>query len=276
MALRLKPLRKIKSEIVPPPKIGEIVEGKVAAQGRSSLFLDLEAKGIGIIYGAEFYKVRSILKNLKIGDTISAKIINLENENGYRELSVTDASKDVSWKELRELKEKNETIEIKITKANKGGLISEVKGISAFLPVSQLTSQHYPKVENGDTSKILRSLQKFIDKVLKVKIIDLDPKKEKIILSEKATGIETEAEKEKETLKSCKVGDIITGKITGITNFGAFVEIREGIEGLLYSSEISEKNKEKPEQILKIGQKVKAKIIKITDNRVYLSLKNLG
>ncbi len=273
MALKLKPLRKVKSEIIPPPKIGEIVEGKVVAQGRQSLFLDLGAKGIGIIYGIEFQKAKDILKNLKTGESISAKVINLENEDGYRELSAIDASRDLAWKELHDFKEKNKSIEVKISKVNKGGLISEVKGIPAFLPVSHLRPQHYPKIKDGNTSKIARALQKFIGQSLTVKIIDLEQKKGKLILSEKASEIEPEEAKEteKDIIKNYQVGDIVEGKITGVTNFGAFVELKKGIEGLLYSSEISKK--EKPENILKTGQKIKAKIIKIIDNRIYLSLK---
>lgn len=258
MPSKLKPLRKIKSEIVPPPKIGEIVKGRVVGTGRSSLFLDLGAQGIGIIYGAEFYKARDTLKGLKIGEEISAKVINLENEEGYRELSVVDASKEIAWKELKELEEKNQSFEVKIKKANKGGLISKVKGFMAFLPVSQLAPQHYPKVKDGDITEIARALQKFIGKTLKVKIIDLDLKKNKLILSEKANEVE------KEVLGDYKVGDIVEGEVTGITNFGAFIKLEEGLEGLL---------KEKVEDVLKVGQKVKAKVIEITDNRVYLSLK---
>ena len=271
MVLKLKPLRKVKSEIILPPKVGEIVEGKVVATDRSSLFLDLGAKGIGVIYGVEFYKARNILKNLKTGDIVFAKVVNLENEDGYRELSAIDASRDLIWRGLRELKEKNETIEVKVSKANKGGLISDINEIPAFLPVSHLSSQHYPRIEDGDSSKIAKALQKFIGKTLKVKIIDLDPRKGKLILSEKTS----QDEKEKEVLKNYQIGDIVEGKITGVTNFGAFVGLEGGIEGLLYSSEISDENKEKPEEVLKPGQKVKAKIIKITDNRLYLSLKGL-
>lgn len=258
MTSKLKPLRKIKSEIVPPPKIGEIVKGTVVATDRSSLFLDLGAQGIGIIYGAEFYKARDTLKDLKIGDKTSAKVVNLEDEEGYRELSVVDASKEIAWKELKELEEKNQSFEVKIKKANKGGLISRVKGFMAFLPVSQLAPQHYPKVKDGDITEIAKALQKFIGKTLKVKIIDLDLKKNKLILSEKATEVE------KETLKDYKIGDVVEGEVSGITNFGAFINLGQGIEGLL---------KEKSEDILKLGQKVKAKIIEIIDNRVYLSLK---
>ena len=167
----------------------------------------------------------------------------------------------MAWKELRELRENNEIIEVKIKRANKGGLISNIKGINAFIPVSHLSSEHYPKVKDGDLSEIAKALQKFIGETLKVRIIDLDAKKDKLILSEKAEDVE----KERQAMKSHKQGDIVGGEITGITNFGAFVKLEDNLEGLLYPSEISED--------IKTGQKVKAKIIKIADNRLYLSLK---
>jgi len=269
MMLKLKPLKRIKSELVPPPKVGELVEGKVVATDRSSVFLDLGAKGIGIVYGIEFYKARDILKALKINDVVLAKVIDLENEDGYRELSVVDASNEMTWKQLRELKEKNEPLEVKIKKANKGGLIAEINNIQAFLPVSQLAPENYPRFEDGDPVKIAKALQKFIGKILKVRIIDLDQKKGKLIISEKAEGIKVKDEKQKESIKKYKVGDIVEGEVTGITNFGAFVNLKDGIEALLYPSEISDKEKE----ALKVGQKVKAKIIKIADDKIYLSLK---
>ena len=139
------------------------------------------------------------------------------------------------------------------------------------MPVSHLLPKHYPKIEDGDRSKIVRALQKFIGETLKVKVIDLNQREKKLILSEKVSQIE----KEEEVLKNYQIGDIVKGKITGITNFGAFIELKENVEGLLYSSEIPDKNKKKPEEILKIGQKVKVKIIKISGNQIYLSLKNL-
>lgn len=254
-------------EVPPPPKVGEIIEGTVVANDRSSLFLDLGFRGIGVIYGNEFIIAKDILKSLKIGEKITAKIKGLENEDGYRELSVIDAAKEVSWKELSDIKEKGEIIEVKIKKANKGGLISDIKGIAAFLPVSHLLPEHYPKIKDGDLTQIAKTLQKFIGQTLKVKIIDVDPKKEKLILSERSGDFE------KKIQDKYNVGEAVEGEISGITNFGAFVSIDKDIEGLLYPSEISESGKEKLEDILKIGQRVKAKIIKIADGQIYLSLK---
>ena len=269
MPIKLKPLRKIDSEIISPPKVGELVKGKIIATDKNSIFLDLGIKGIGIIYGAEFHKARSALRGLDIGETVSAKIIEMEDKEGYRELSLADAAKEATWEELRRRKEEKEDFEVRIQKVNKGGLLTEVENIPAFLPVSHLSPNHYPKVKDSDPAKIVKALQEFIGKPLKVRIINLDPRKEKLVLSEKVQLFD----KQEDIMKDYKVGEIKEGKITGITNFGAFVEIEEGVEGLLYPSEIPVVKEEKMEDVLKVGQKIKVKIIEINGNRLYLSLK---
>ncbi|MDI6883068.1 MAG: S1 RNA-binding domain-containing protein [Patescibacteria group bacterium] len=265
----MKALRKIKSEIICPPKVGEIVEGKILGQERNSLFLDLGVKGIGIIYGKEFQAAKDNLRNLKIGDSLLVKVINLETEEGYRELSVIEANQELAWEELKKIREKEEVFEIQIKGANKGGLVCQVKGIPAFLPASQLGPEHYPKVKGSEPAKIVSALQKFVGKNIKVKIFDIDLKKKRLILSEKTTS----KEKVEEELKDYKVGDIVEGEISGVTNFGAFITFGKNLEGLISPAEISEKEIENPVYALKIGKKVKAKIIEIVNNRIYFSLK---
>lgn len=193
-----------------PLSIGATIEGKVVAFDRSSLFIDLGIYGTGIIYGREFYSVKDVIKNLKVGDKVFAKIIELENDNGYRELSLRDATKEISWQKLRELKDSGEILSVRVTGVNKGGLLTSLDGIQAFLPVSQLAPEHYPRVADADKQKILKELQKFIGKTLEVKILDLLAEENKLILSEKAKS----EEKTKEILKNYKKGDIIEGEIT--------------------------------------------------------------
>ena len=260
-----------KNNLFRPPKVGEIVQGKVIGKGRSSLFLDLGAPGTGIIYGKEYLEAKSMLRDLKIGDSLFAKIVELENEDGYSELSVSQAGEELAWDVLRQKKETGEVVRVKILGANKGGLLTEVSNISAFLPVSQLSPENYPRVEGGDTLKILRELQKFVGQEFEVTVLDLSPKEAKLILSEKARGIE----KIKEILKNYKVGDVVEGEITGVVDFGAFIRFGEGIEGLIHISELDWTMVEDPAQFVKTGEKVKAKIIDISDDRVSLSLKAL-
>ncbi len=256
--------------LIKPAKVGDIIQGKVIAKKRGTLFLDLGAVGAGIIFGKEFYQVKDVIENLKIGDNVFVKIIDLENEEGYFELSISQADKTLGWKELAEKKEKGEVFPVKILKANKGGLLTEVSGIPGFLPVSQLSAVNYPKVQKGETSKILKELQKFIGKELMVQVFDLDPKTGKFILSEKSK----ETEKIKENLKKYKTGDVVEGEIVGVVDFGAFFKFgKENLEGLIHISELDWKIIENPSEIVKVGDKVKAKIIEISNGKVYLSLK---
>ena len=261
-----------KENSIRPPRVGEIIEGKIIGKEKGALFLDLGAYGTGIIYGKEFYEARGELKDAKTGDKIFAKVIDLENEEGYVELSVKEAGEVLAWETLKQKKESGETLTVKILGANKGGLLAEVLGIAAFLPVSQLSPGHYPRVEGGDTTKILRELQNFIGKELEVKVFDFSQKEEKLILSEKAK----ETEKIKEILKNYKLGDVVEGEISGITNFGAFIKFGgENLEGLIHISELDWKIIEDPSEIVKVGEKVKAKIIDISNDKVSLSLKAL-
>ncbi|MBZ9569901.1 S1 RNA-binding domain-containing protein [Patescibacteria group bacterium] len=277
----------IPNNLSKPPKIGEIVKGKIIGIGRSAVYLDLGFFGTGIIYGKEFFEGKEALKELKIGDSLFAKIIDWGNEEGYIELSISQAGKELAWQQLAQKKEKDEILKIKILDANKGGLLAEISGIPAFLPVSQLSSEHYPRVEGGDQTKILKELRKFVGKTLELKIFDLSQKEGKLILSEKAK----EAKKIKKILENYKVGDIVEGEITAILDFGVFLkfparqspddssrltdESKENLEGLIHISELDWQLIEDPSEIVKVGEKVKAKIIKISDEKVSLSLKAL-
>jgi small subunit ribosomal protein S1 len=222
-----------------------------------------------------------MVKNLETGDKVHDKIIELENDEGYRELSLRDATKEISWKKLKELRSSGQIVTVRITGVNKGGLLTTLDGIQAFLPVSQLAAEHYPRVADADKQKILKELQKFIGKTLEVKVLDLLAEENKLILSEKAKS----EEKTKEVLKNFKRNDIIEGEITGIADFGAFIKfpivgenkdsVEDEIEGLIHISELDWQLVENPAEVVKIGETVKAQIININNNQVFLSLKSL-
>ncbi|MDO8492049.1 MAG: S1 RNA-binding domain-containing protein [bacterium] len=252
-------------------KAGDLIEGKVMIKRGSRLFVDLGGRGTGIIYGKEFYEAQSIIKELKPGNSITAKIVDLDNDEGYMELSLREAGREKDWQEMKRLMDTSEEIVLKIADANRGGLIIEYKGISGFLPASQLSSEHYPRVEGGDKKKIFDELKKLVGTELNLKIMDINPEEEKLIFSEKSkTKIKT-----KEALAKYKTGDTVEGEITGIVNFGAFVKFDEDLEGLVHISEIDWQLIENPSDILKVGEKVKAKIIDIAGDKVSLSLKAL-
>jgi small subunit ribosomal protein S1 len=264
-----------KDNLIKLPRIGDIIEGEVIGKGRATVFFDLGSFGSGMVFGREFYEAKNRLKSLKKGDKVFTKVVDLENEEGYTELSLAKAGKEIAWEELAQKKEDDETINVRITGANKGGLLAEVSGIQAFLPVSQLSSVNYPKVEGGDSQKILKSLQKFIGQDMEVRVFDFDKNEEKLILSEKAK----QGKRIKEILENYKVGDVVEGEITGVVDFGAFIKFplegEETLEGLIHISELDWQLIGDPLEVIKIGEKVKAKIIDISNGKVSLSLKAL-
>ncbi|MCD6429530.1 S1 RNA-binding domain-containing protein [bacterium] len=264
------------------PKKGDIVAGTVIGFGPFAVYVDLGALGTGTIFGKEYYQAKSIIQNLNIGDEISAKIVEIDNEDGYIELSLKEAHEKRGWDKLKELKENFETVTIKPSGANKGGLLAELYGIRGFLPLSQLSIQHYPRVENGNTAEILKHLQQLVGKELRVKILSAEPNEGKLIFSEKAV----ESKAIQELLKNYKKGDIVEGTITGLADFGAFirfpfkkskdVEGPDFMEGLIHISELDWQLIHHPSEVVKVGDKVKAKIVDISkDGRVSLSLKAL-
>ena len=255
------------------PKVGQIIQGEVIGVSKSSAIIDLGPIGIGIVYPGQFYDNPERMKSLKKGDKVSTMLLELENDEGYRELSLKAAQLTTAWEDIREKMEKGELISTTIININKGGLIVEVNGIQGFLPLSQLSSEHYPKIEGGDTTKIVQALQKFKGQQFAVKIIDFNEAENKLIVSERAIkeGVA------KEELTKLKVGDDIEGEITEVTDFGAFVRLSEYLDALIHSSEIDWKFIDNPKDILHVGEKIKARIINLdlATGRVFLSLKAL-
>ncbi|MDP3795179.1 MAG: S1 RNA-binding domain-containing protein [bacterium] len=267
-------------------KSGDLLEGAVLKKEGSALYIDVSPYGTGMVFGREYRMAKDLIRGLQPGAKVVAKIIDPENDQGYVELSLHEAGREKSWEQLAELKSKNQTVLLAITEANRGGLIVEYEGIQGFLPVSQLSSKHYPRVKDGDKAKILSELQKFIGQKLGVKVITVSPKEEKLVVSEK----EVELEQLSDVLAQYKVGDIIEGEVSGVVDFGAFVRFRgvasaesteagaDGrpeLEGLIHISELDYKLVTNPADIVRVGDQIKAKIIAIEHGRVSLSLKRL-
>jgi small subunit ribosomal protein S1 len=252
------------------PQKGIVLKGSVLEVGSNKMLIDLGPAGIGVIMGPELKACFDILGKPKKGEEISAKVLILENEDGYIELSVKEAAFQETWKELEEKFASGEKITAEVAEANKGGLMIKFRGMLGFLPVSQLSPNHYPKVEGGDRGKIVQELRKLLKTNLEVKIIDLNSKEKRIIFSEKTTDVIN-----KKMMEKYNKDDVIEGIITGIVDFGAFVKIDDNIEGLVHISELAWQLIENPSDIVRVGEKVKAKIIDIDNNKISLSIKAL-
>jgi len=171
------------------PQSGDLVEGQIMKISKNALMLDLGPLGTGIVYGGELREDKDMLKELAVGQSVSALVLDPENEDGYVELSLREAGLEKAWLILKEKKQADQTVTVKVIEANRGGLIIKTGSLIGFLPVSQLSHKNYPRVEGGDKDKILDHLNKFIGQEIKVEIIDLDQKTDKLIVSEKANDL---------------------------------------------------------------------------------------
>lgn len=265
------PMARMFNETITPPVAGNLVDGPVIAVDKSRVYIDLFPFGTGIIYGREFLNAKDILRKVNLGDNISAKIIEEENEDGYIELSLKEARQALIWGEAEQAILNKTVFELPVKDANKGGLIFEWQSIQGFLPASQLKSEHYPRVEDGDKDRILDELKKLIGTKLSVSIIAAAPREGKLIFSEKDPD-----QKEKEQLiDKYTVGDIVEGEVTGVVEFGIFIKLEESLEGLVHISEIDWGLVEDPNNFVKVGEKVNVKVIDIKDGKISLSIKAL-
>ncbi|MDD3887813.1 MAG: S1 RNA-binding domain-containing protein [Patescibacteria group bacterium] len=261
-------MSQLENQVVPKP--GDTLVGKVIEMSKNAVYIDLGQYGIGVVRGKELWESLDVYGELNVGDEVEATILEMENEENILELTFRKATKKEVWDELNEKRDKREIITVKIQSANKGGLLTTLFGIPAFMPVSQLTPEHYPRVEGGDQDKILSKLQSFIGKKMKIQIVTADPKDEKLIISEKEAAFT----KQKEKIGNVKVGDVVEGEVSGIVDFGIFVKF-DGLEGLVHISELSWQRVDDPANLVKIGDKVKAEIIGIEDSKITLSIKKL-
>jgi len=253
------------------PQIGDLVEGTVISLGKNEIHLDINNLTTGVVRGKEIWDESGELNNVKLGDLVAATVIELENENGLIELSFRFAGHKKAWERLELLMKSGEIVMAKVIDANKGGLMIKVGNVIGFLPVSQLTTENYPRVEGGDKNKILSHLKEFIGKEIKSKVIDVNEADEKLIVSEKAAW----EEKQSAAMSKYKVGDLVEGVVTGVVDFGAFVEFGDNLEGLVHISELAWQRIDDPREVIRIGDKIKAAIIAIEDTKISLSIKKL-
>ncbi|MBX4211006.1 S1 RNA-binding domain-containing protein [Candidatus Parcubacteria bacterium] len=264
-------MTKVLADSATPPSVGDLVEGPVIAIDRNSVFVDLAPFGTGIIYGREYNSARDIIKKINIGDKVAGKVIDLENVEGYIEISLKEARQALIWGEAEDAIRNKTILELPVVEANKGGLILGWQGIQGFLPASQLKTEHYPRVADGDKDKILEELKKLVGQKMAVSIIAAIPKEGKLIFSEKSPD---QKNKEK-IIGKYSLGDEVLGEVTGMVDFGIFVKIEDGLEGLVHISEIDWALVENPKTLYKIGDKVRVKIIEIKDGKISLSIKAL-
>lgn len=245
---------------------GDLIDVTITSTSRENIMVDVANLAVGVIPEKEFSAEAS---RFKTGDTVRAYVISAENDNGYVILSLKKAEKEKLWNMLETRNTNGEAISVKIIQANKGGLVAEYGNMQGFIPVSQLSAKHYPRV-NGDRSRIKQKLEELIGQNIEVKIISYEKSTNKIVFSEKAAGDADLEEKAKEYI----VGQKVKGKITGIVDFGLFVDIG-GLEALVHISQVSWQRINNLKDSFKVGDEVDAEVVSVEGGRVSLSIKKL-
>ena len=172
-------MSKVLNASATPPSIDDVIEGVVLSVEKSAVYIDIPPFGTGIIYGREYINARDIIKKINVGDGVAGKVISLSNKDGYIEISLKEARQALIWSEAEEAIKEKKIFELSIQEANKGGLILTWQGISGFLPASQLKTEHYPRVTDGDKDRILEELRKLVGQKISVAIIGASPKEGK-------------------------------------------------------------------------------------------------
>jgi len=253
------------------PQVGDIIKGTVLSASKAEVKLDINGIATGVVRGRELYFEAEEYANLKPGDEVEATIVEEENENGDLELSFRSAGQQKAWSALFDAYENRKILKFRVNDANKGGLLVSYGQIQGFLPVSQLAPENYPRVNGGDKGRILDKLKSFVGTDFEVKIMTLDEKDEKLVVSEK----EAWQEKQKDIISKYKVGSVVEGSITALTDFGVFVSFGENLEGLIHISELAWQRIDDPSDLFKVGDTIKAEIISIEGSKIFLSAKKL-
>lgn len=263
-------LRELGGSVVPFTP-GAVVEGSVISSSASRIWVDIQGVAVGVIPEREL----SVLSGeLKPGDPIIASVLVLEDERGNIVLSLRRADRERISNELTARVKDGEPMNVKVSDANKGGLLIELGDFTGFLPVSQLASEHYPRVDGGNIDEIFARLKELIGQTLSVKVINFDTSQGKLIFSEKAAGDSIQEAK----LMHIKEGDKLEGEITGIVDFGIFVKLgndQDALEGLVHISEIAWGRVTDIASLYTVSDKVQVLVVSTSDNRVSLSIKRL-
>jgi small subunit ribosomal protein S1 len=253
-------------DAVKPLAENDIIEGTVVAVTKAGIWLDLGPHGTGLAVGAD--AAEAGYKDSLPGDKITASVLMSEMEEGYALLSLKKASREKNWSMLADVRDRGELVKVKPFDANKGGLLIEFEGIKGFMPVSQLSTEHYPRV--ADKEEILNRLNDLVGQELEVSILDVDQKEGKLIFSEK----EARKGEMSEAIEGLEIGQTVKGKVTGVVDFGIFMNI-DGIEGLVHISEISWDRVEDPKKYAKVGDNIDVVVIGKDQDKISLSLKRL-
>lgn len=242
---------------------GDVIKGTVIDVTDEEVTLDLKYYTQGIVKVEDLSEDPnfSVLDDVKIGEVMEATVVKVDDGHGNIQLSKKEANAVLAWDVLKQYKEDKKEIPVKITQTVKGGAVAYVEGIRGFIPASQLDISYVEDIDSYQGKK------------LTVRVTEVDQSKTKLILSAKEILKEKKKEEHDHKIAMLVPGTIVEGVVESLQPFGAFVDIGDGLSGLVHISQISEFRIKKPSEVLKVGDKVKAKILNTNDGKISLSIK---
>lgn len=242
---------------------GDVISGTVIDVNEEEVTLDLKYYTQGIIKAEDMSNdpAFSLLNDVKAGDVIEATVIRMDDGQGNILLSKKEANEVLSWDVLEQMKEEKTDVTVKVSEAVNGGAVAYVEGIRGFIPASQLDLNYVE--EPAD----------YVGKTLKVRVITVDQEREKLVLSAKEILKEQQKEEHDHKVAMIVPGTILEGTVESLQTYGAFIDLKDGLSGLVHISQICQKRIKKPSEVLKAGDKVKVKVLNTNDGKISLSIK---
>lgn len=246
-------------------KEGDILSGTVIGVNEEEVTLDLRYYAQGIIKAADLSNDPdfSVAEQVHVGDVIEATVVKTDDGEGNILLSKKEANDVLAWEKLQQMLEEETTVKVRIKESVPSGVVTYLEGIRAFIPASQITLDY---VEDTDA---------WIGKEIEAKVITVDAEREKLVLSGKVVARAAEEEARNHKISMIVPGTVLEGTVETLMPYGAFISLGNGLSGLVHISQICERRIGKPSEVLKVGQKVKAKVLNTNDNKISLSMKAL-
>ena len=244
---------------------GDIITGTVIDVKEDEVTLDLKYYAQGVIKKEDLSNAPNfqVMEEIHVGDELEATVVSNDDGQGNIQLSRKEANEVLAWEKLNEYKEEETILSVKIAGIVPSGVVAYVEGIRGFIPASQLALSY------------VEATEEWLGKTVDVRVIDVDEAKKKLVLSAKVILKEKEQEEHNHKIAMLVPGSILEGTVENLMPYGAFIDLGDGISGLVHISQISQKRIGKPSEVLKEGQKVKVKVLNTNDNKVSLSMKAL-
>lgn len=245
---------------------GDILTGTVISVNEEEIIVDLKYYAEGIIPAADYSREPGfqVKEEVHVGDEVSATVVKKDDGHGNIVLSRVEANDVLAWDKLQALKESGEILEVTVKGIVKAGVIAYVEGVRGFIPASKLSLEY------------VEDLETYLNKPIQVRVFEVDKDKKRLILSAREILREKAQEERKKKISNVQVGLVTEGTVETLQNYGAFVNLGNGLSGLVHVSQISEKRIKTPSQVLAVGDKVKVKIIGVKDGKISLSMKALA